>query len=93
MNDLYQEILDIVCRVTGIGYDEIFSSNKEQCVDARSLLINTLIDKGLTEREIVYLTKMSQQRVNKLKNNFKYRIGKWSVTNNLQLINKYLTNN
>lgn len=62
MNDLYQEILDIVCRVTGIGYDEIFSSNKEQCVDVRSLLINTLIDKGLTEREIVYLTKMSQQR-------------------------------
>ena len=70
--------------MTDLEENEIFCSNKEECVDARSLLIKTLIDNGITEKEIVRLTGLSQQRVNSLKNNFKYRIGKWSITNDLQ---------
>lgn len=89
IKDLYCTVLSIVCRVTDLEENEIFCSNKEECVDARSLLI----DNGITEKEIVRLTGLSQQRVNSLKNNFKYRIGKWSITNDLQRINKYLTNN
>lgn len=93
IKDLYCTVLSIVCRVTDLEENEIFCSNKEECVDARSLLIKTLIDNGITEKEIIRLTGLSQQRVNSLKNNFKYRIGKWSITNDLQRINKYLTNN
>lgn len=93
IKDLYCTVLSIVCRGTDLEENEIFCSNKEECVDARSLLIKTLIDNGITEKEIVRLTGLSRQRVNSLKNNFKYRIGKWSITNDLQRINKYLTNN
>lgn len=73
IKDLYCTVLSIVCRVTDLEENEIFCSNKEECVDVRSLLIKTLIDNGITEKEIVRLTGLSQQRVNSLKNNFKYR--------------------
>lgn len=93
MKDLYQEVLNAVCRVTGIEQNEMFGSNREECVDARSLLVRVLSGNGITEKEIVRLTGLSQQRVNSLKNKFKYRLSKWSVTNNLQSINNELTNN
>lgn len=67
IKDLYCTVLSIVCRVTDLEENEIFCSNKEECVDARSLLIKTLIDNGITEKEIVRLTGLSQQRVNSLK--------------------------
>lgn len=50
IKDLYCTVLSIVCRVTDLEENEIFCSNKEECVDARSLLIKTLIDNGITEK-------------------------------------------
>lgn len=84
IKDLYCTVLSIVCRVTDLEENEIFCSNKEECVDARSLLIKTLIDNGITEKEIVRLTGLSQQRVDSLKNNFKYRIGKYHYNPNIE---------
>lgn len=93
INDLYQEVLGVICKVTGVGEHDMFGSNREECVDARSLLVRVLSGNGITEKEIVCLTGLSQQRVNRLKNNFKNRLCKWTVTNNLQSINNELTNN
>lgn len=91
MKDLYQSVVASVCKHTGVEGDMLFKSNREECVDARAILINILTYKGITEREIAALTGLAQQCVNKLKNNFSFRLRKWSVTTNLQSINNELT--
>lgn len=91
MKDLYQSIVASVCKHTGVDGDILFKSNREECVDARAILINILAHKGITEHEIAGLTGLTQQCVNKLKNNFSFRLRKWSVTTNLQSINNELT--
>lgn len=91
IRDLYGEALDAVCRVTEQKEGDVMHSNKECCVDARAILVNVLINKGLTEGEISSLTGLTQQCVNKLKNNFSVRKRKWSVTMNLQCVDNELT--
>ena len=68
--DMYQKVVAVVCQTTGIDEYSMFHSNKEVCVDARSILVNVLTERGITEGEISYLTGLTQQCVNKLKNNF-----------------------
>lgn len=91
IRDLYGEALDAVCRVTEQKEGDVMHSNKECCVDARAILVNVLINKGLTEGEISSLTGLTQQCINKLKNNFPIRKRKWSVTMNLQCVDNELT--
>lgn len=91
IEDFYQNVVGIVCRVTGIDEYNMLHSKKEVCVDARSILINVLTEKGITEGEISYLTGLTQQCVNKLKNNFSMRTRKWSITTNLQSVYNELT--
>ena len=91
MVEMYNKVKDSVCRHTEVGEEDMLGSNREECVDARSILVNVLISKGITEREISALTGLTQQCVNKLKNGFTFRLRKWSVTTNLQSINNELT--
>lgn len=74
--DMYQKVVAVVCQTTGIDEYSMFHSNKEVCVDARSILVNVLTERGITEGEISYLTGLTQQCVNKLKNNFSIRTRK-----------------
>jgi hypothetical protein len=53
--------------------------NRTECVDARAILVNLLLRHTLTEHEVAALTSLSPQCVNKLKNNFQYRLRRWSV--------------
>lgn len=48
---IYSNIKKQVCETTGISPSEIFSSNNEEVVDARYLLIHLLCDK-FTDKEI-----------------------------------------
>lgn len=89
--DMYQKVVAVVCQTTGIDEYSMFHSNKEVCVNARSILVNVLTERGITEGEISYLTGLTQQCVNKLKNNFSIRTRKWSVTTNLQSVYNELT--
>lgn len=47
--DLYQIMMSTVCRHTGVGELELIDSKKEECVDARYLLVYFL-SQFLTER-------------------------------------------
>lgn len=91
VKELYDLVLSYVCRHTGVKNEALFSSNREEYVDARAILVNVLIGKGVSEREIASLTGLTQQCVNKLKNNFRTRLIRFSVKMNLQLINNELT--
>lgn len=91
LEDLYQKVKTAVCRETEISEDSLLHSSKESCVDARAILIHILIKKKISENEISKLTGLTQQCINKQKNNFDIRLQKWSVTTNLQSVINDLT--
>lgn len=76
--DLYQEIMSTVCRHTGIGELDIIESNKEECVDARYLLIHFL-SRFLTDEDISRNAGLTRQAVNYIRNHFEQKMNKWSI--------------
>ena len=76
-----------------VGITDMFASNKEESVDARTILVCILSSKGISDHEIAQLTGLTRQCVNKLKNNCKYRKSKWSFSSNLQQISNALATN
>lgn len=76
--DLYQIMMSTVCRHTGVGELELIDSKKEECVDARYLLVYFL-SQFLTDEEISRQTKIPRQSVNRIRNHFDVKINKWSV--------------
>lgn len=91
IKSFYVKALDVVQNVVEIP--DIFGSNKEEFVDARSILIYILSSKGISDMEISILTGLTRQCVNKLKNSYKYRKSKWSYISNLQQISNELATN
>lgn len=90
--ELYQIMMATVCRNTGIGETNMLESNKEECVDARYLLIHFLAQ-FLTDEEISRQTNISRQSVNRIRNRFESKISKWSVKNCLHEISSELAHN
>lgn len=87
--DLYKELVAVVSKETGVEESDIIHSNSEEAVDARYILIHLLSQK-LTDIQISSLTRLTRQSVNKIRNNFQYKIKKWSVATNLQHISNIL---
>lgn len=90
--DLYKELVFAVKRETGVEEYEMLHSNSEEAVDARYILIHLLSQK-LTDTQISSLTRLTRQSVNKIRNNFQYKIAKWSVATNLQRISNEVAMN
>lgn len=84
----YTHTLQTVSQVT--GQTEILHSNREESVDARTILIHVLSGKGITDKEISILTGLTRQGVNKLKNSVRYRQRKWSFREDLKQISNAL---
>ena len=70
--ELFNEVLDNVCKGTELDTDSVKSSNREECVDARYLVIAVLSEK-LSDKQIAEDSGWSVQLVNKAKNNFHNR--------------------
>lgn len=87
--DLYKKLVVVVSKETGVEEYDIIHSNSEEAVDARYILIHLLSQK-LTDTQISSLTRLTRQSVNKIRNNFQYKIKKWSVATNLQHISNIL---
>lgn len=90
--ELYQTMAATVCRYTGVGEVDMLESNKEECVDARYLLIHFL-SQCLTDEEISRQTNLPRQSLNRIRNRFVYKINKWSVRNYLNEISTELAHN
>lgn len=69
---LFNEILDKVSEATELHPEEILKSNKEECVDARYVLIAVLSER-YSDRQISEVSGLSKQLVNKAKNGFSER--------------------
>jgi hypothetical protein len=77
--ELFNEVFGNVCRSLELDRESVMHSNKEECVDARYILIKLLSDIGLTDIEIAETTGFTRQCVNYAKNHFRERLKKWSV--------------
>lgn len=51
VEELYKDIMNVVCETTGVSESDILHNNREECADARYLLVLAL-SKMLTDNEI-----------------------------------------
>lgn len=77
--ELYLEILRVVEEVTGIDAASMLTSNCEEQVDARHILVNVLSSYGFSDTRISGLTKLTRPCICIIRNNFKYRIKRYFV--------------
>lgn len=79
MDEMYLEILRIVEETTGVDAHEILSSNCEENVDARHILVYILSERGYSDNKIAKLTHLTRPCVCMIRNNFKYRRKRYFV--------------
>lgn len=76
--DFFNNLLENVCKEFELDVESVKCSNKEECVDARYVVIAVLSEK-LSDKQIAEVSGWSVQLVNKAKNSFadrcKYRWG------------------
>lgn len=77
--ETYYEILSVVEDVTGISAQEILSSNCEENVDARHILVYALSVRGFSDTQISRLTKLTRPGVCIIRNGFKHRVQRYFV--------------
>ena len=70
--DYFNEVLGNVCKAMELDANSVRHSNKEECVDARYLVIAVLSER-LSDRQIAEVSGWSYQLVNKARNAFKDR--------------------
>lgn len=78
ITNLYTVVCSQVCRSTGLTVGEIFTCNREDCVDARYVLVY-LLSEYLTDTEIARLAPIGRTGANKIRNTFRYKARKFSV--------------
>ena len=86
MDEMYLDILRIVEEVTGIQANEMLTSNCEEHVDARHILVCILSCRGYSDTQISRLTKLTRPCVCMIRNGFKYRRKRYFVNLNYQTV-------
>lgn len=77
ITELYQKAVGVVIMVTGINENDILHSNREECADARYLLVRLLSEK-LSDKETGSLIGRTRQGVSFIRSN-DTKMRKWSV--------------
>lgn len=78
--NIINSVMDIVCDNIGIEKSLLWTSNREECVDARAVVCTILNEVGMSDKEISSVVHITRQGVNKLRNGFYYRRKqKWRV--------------
>ena len=74
LKKLFDEAVEATMRASGLTFEELTTSRSERSVNARVVLVDMLLEQGMSESVISSLSGMSQQRVNALKNSRIYRM-------------------
>lgn len=64
MIEMYDRIMSVVEEVTGISKDKILTSNCEECVDARHILVYILGNRSFSDNKIAELTGLNLHNAN-----------------------------
>lgn len=89
--ELFDEVLLRVCEVTGMERGDVLRSNREECTDARYLLIRALGKLGLTDGETAALMGKTRQAVGYMRTRYK-KTGKWTLENDWKKVSKWIEN-
>lgn len=73
MEKIFDKVVNIVSDRTGIDRDNLIYSKKQECVDARSILINLLHGLGFPDTLTARYLGVTRQGVNKLRNTIEDR--------------------
>lgn len=84
LEELYKDII-------GLVEADILASNREECADARYLLVLAL-SKMLTDHEIGRFINRTRQGVSFIRSN-RQKLRKWTVASNWKVISKYIASN
>lgn len=77
--DFFCEVLERVCNEMDIQSDMVLHSNREECVDARYIVI-AILSERMNNRQIADVSGWSVQLVNKAKNAFEGRcVYRWGL--------------
>lgn len=68
--EFYHRVVEVTCKVCKVDPIMMFSSNRECFVDARSLVIMILAAKGYTDERLSFLTGLTRQGINRIRNSF-----------------------
>ena len=68
----FDKVIEIVSNESGLERSAILHCNREECVDARYVLVAVLAE-CLSDRQIALASGLSVQLVNKAKNSFRER--------------------
>ena len=74
LQQIFDSTVEAVMQASGLEFDALANCRSERCVVARVVLVDVLIELGMSEGDIALLSGMSQQRVNSLKNSARYRL-------------------
>lgn len=72
-NEIFENVVNIVCEECGVSYGELINGANKHAVDSRCILVCNLIDIGFSEETIASYLSMTRQGVNRLKNTLKSR--------------------
>lgn len=72
VRDFFDSIIGKVCEMTELSVEKVCKCNKEECVDARYLVIAVLSEK-LSDKQIAECGGWSVQLVSKVRNSFHER--------------------
>lgn len=70
MIEIYDRIMGVVEEVTGISKDKILTSNCEECVDARHILVYILGNRSFSDNKIAELTGLTRPGVCIIRNTY-----------------------
>lgn len=70
--EIFNEVLNNVCKAMDLNVDSVMHSNKEECVDARYLVV-ALLSERFSDRQIAEVSGWSCQLANKARNHFHER--------------------
>ena len=90
--NLFIQVSEKVSETTGITIPDMLTSTKEECTDARYLLIRALTSLSFTDIDIAAHIGRTRQAVGYLRNNYK-KSKKWTLENDWKTIRKWLENN
>lgn len=73
LQGMFDKAVEAVMEASELPFNELAESRSEKCVTARVVLVNYLLEQGMSEATIAELSGMSQQRINSLKNASRYK--------------------
>lgn len=74
---LFNEVKFLVCDYSELPEQEILSSNREECVDARYIMVGVLTD-YLTDDEIARFSGLTRACCNKIRNGMRAKFNRFS---------------